>query len=75
MEVSFGSMPVIKKANLDMYQETLEAGREYLAAKTPEEQQSAAEKYHKACANLPGAMYRTTEEFTKDFFSDVPIIL
>lgn len=65
----------LKPANLSAYEPALKAGREYVAAKTPEEQKQAAEKLHAACSTLPGAKYPTREEFEKDFFSEVPIEL
>lgn len=47
----------------------------YSNASSEAEKAEAITAATKAVSDLPGALYKSTEEFTKDFFSDSPIIL
>ena len=59
----------------DKINEALNAMEAYNTAATEDERASARSAMTAAISSFPGALYKSTEEFEKDFFSDSNITL
>ena len=59
----------------DRINEALNAMEAYNTASTEEERAEARTSMTAAISSFPGALYKSTEEFDKDFFSDSLITL